>query len=162
MTAVLVVAGLVVLGGCDGAFAGFRSSVGRTGLVDHRADDARAQLRGLALVTGLLVPTAALALVHPDDAVDAGVGMLTVYAPYGLLVLLALAAYASLGWRNGFLASALILGPFTLLRPLVAVAGGVAGVLLADRATTVLAVVLAVVAVLAVQPLCDRLWYAAR
>ena len=156
---VVVVGGLVVLAACDGAFSGFRSSVGRSGLVDHRADDVRAQLRGLIVVALLLVPAAVLALAGPQDATEAGRGMLTVYAPYGVLVLAALLVYGTLGWRTRFLAMAVILGPFTLLRPVVAVAGGLGGVLLADHVTTRVAVALAVAAVLAVGPICDRLWY---
>ena len=50
-------------------------------------------------------------------------------------------------------------GPFTLLRPVVAVTGGAVGLVRADQVTTQVAVVLGVVAVLAVQPLCDHLWY---
>lgn len=159
MTA-LVVAGLVVLAACDGAFSGFRSSVGRTGLVDHRSEDVRAQLRGLVVVAVLLVPAAALALTEVDEATDAGAAMLAVYAPYGALVLAALVVYGTLGWRTRFLAMAAILGPFSFLRPLVALAGGLAGLLVADSSSTRVAVVIAVAAVLAVQPVCDRLWYA--
>lgn len=154
---VVTAAALVVLAACDGAFSGFRSSVGRSGLVDHRAEDARAQVRGLVVVAALLVPAIACALVEPDDAVEAGTAMLLVYGPYGVLALLALASYGTLGWRRRFLAMALILGPLTLVRPFVAVAGGVLGVLEADAGTAHAAVVLAVVAVLGVGPVCDRL-----
>lgn len=154
---VAVAAALVLLAASDGAFSGFRSSVGRSGLVDHRAEDLRAQVRGLVLVALLLVPAAACALVEPGEAVEAGTAMLLVYGPYGALALLALAAYGTLGWRRRFLAMALILGPLTLVRPFVAVAGGVLGVLATDAGTARTAVVLAVVAVLAVGPVCDRL-----
>lgn len=157
---VAVVLGLVLLGACDGAFSGLRASFGRTGLVDHRADDVVARRRGLALLAVLLLPAAALALVQPGDATDAGAAMLAVYAPYGALVLAALVAWRTLSWRVRFLASALVLGPFTWVRPVVAVAGGVLGCWQADRAVTQAAVVLAVAAVLAVQPLADHLWYA--
>ena len=156
MIAVLVI---VVLAGCDGAFAGFRSSAGRTGLVRHRAEDVRAHLRGFLLVVALLVPAALVALLEPADGVRAARAMLLLYAPYGALVLLALAAYASLPWRLRFLAMALVLGPFTLARPLVAVAGGAFGLVAADATSTRVAVGLAVLAVLAVPRLADRLWY---
>lgn len=43
--------------------------------------------------------------------------------PYGLIVLLALADDLTLPCPRRFLASALLLGPLTLLRPLVAAAG---------------------------------------
>lgn len=151
----VVVAALVVLAAADGAFSGFRSSVGRTGLVDHRGEDIRAQARGLVVVTVLLVPAAACALVDPDAAVDAAFAMLVVYAPYGVLVLIALAAYGTLHWRRRFLAMALLLGPLTLLRP----AGALAGLLVADDALVGAAVVLSVAAALVVGPACDRYWY---
>jgi len=75
----------------------------------------------------------------------------------GALALLALAAYGTLGWRRRFLATALILGPLTLLRPFVAVTGGVLGVLATDAPWARVGVVLAVGGVLAVGPVCDRL-----
>jgi hypothetical protein len=59
---VLVLLGLLTLAFLDAAFAGFRSSAGRTGLIDHRAADFRAASRGIALLSLLLVPPAALAL----------------------------------------------------------------------------------------------------
>jgi hypothetical protein len=88
--------------------------------------------------------------------------MLRVYAPYGAVFFVALAAYLLLPWRIRFLATAVVMGPFTWVRPLVALAGGLLGVLAADRGVTRAAVVLAVVAVLAVPHVADRLWYAAR
>lgn len=86
--------------------------------------------------------------------------MLVIYAPYALLVLAALACYAVLGWRLKYLASAVILGPFTLLRPAVAIAGAVAGAAQGRNAVVTAAVILSVIAVLAVEPLADRRWYA--
>ncbi len=88
--------------------------------------------------------------------------MLMVYAPYALLALAALACYAALGWRLKYLASAVILGPFTLLRPAVALAGAAVGAAHGKDALVATTVVLSVVAVLAVEPLADRRWYAHR
>lgn len=62
---------------------------------------------------------------------------LAVYVPYGVIALGALDCYAALGWRNRYLASAIILGPLNWLRPAVAVT-----------------------AVQAVEPLASRIWYA--
>src|SRR5690242_16116638 len=95
----VVAVGLVVLGALDAMFAGFRASCGRTGLVDHRRADVVASRRGLLLGVPLVAPIAIAVLV--DSAVNdrertyvsAGQTMLDVYAPYGLLVLLALVAY---------------------------------------------------------------------
>jgi hypothetical protein len=165
---VFVVAALGGLGALDGMFAGFRASCGRTGLVEHRREDLVAARRGLALAALLLMPVVA---VGAADAVrgahrvavhrSAMADMLTVYLPYGALVLLALAAYVTLSWRRRFLASALLLGPLTLARPLVALGGAAAA---AWETRDVIVSVLAfsaVVAVLAVEGLVGRRWYAA-
>jgi hypothetical protein len=51
---------------------------------------------------------------HLGDYARAGTAMLAIYGPYALLVLIALACYATLSWRLRYLAAALILGPCTL------------------------------------------------
>ena len=164
-----VAAALLVLALLDGAFAGFRSSVGRTGLISHRNSDERAARRGAALSIVLLSPVVVLicgeVLVRHgrmDAYTRAGTAMLTIYAPYALLVLAALGCYAVLNWRLKYLASALILGPFTLLRPGVALIGAIVGAIGANDKLVASAVALAVIAVLAVEPLADRRWYAQR
>jgi hypothetical protein len=163
-----VVAALLVLGALDGAFAGFRSSCGRTGLIRHRRQDVVAHLRGLAVSAALLTPVAAVVLadvlMRPDrwDAyLRAGHAMLVLYLPFGAIVLAGLAGYALLSWRRRFLATALILGPFTFARPFVAVAGlGLAARAGSDLLVTATATA-AVAAALAVEPVLDRWWVAA-
>jgi hypothetical protein len=86
--------------------------------------------------------------------------MLAVYGPYALLVLIALAGYVTLDWRLRYLVSALILGPFTLLRPAIALLGAVLAAALSHDPVVAVAAGLSVVAVLAVEPLADRFWYA--
>ncbi|NHA68210.1 oxidoreductase [Phycicoccus flavus] len=170
MTVLVVAGALLALGLLDGALAGFRSSLGRTGAVDHRARDRVAARRGLGLMAALLLPVAVLAAGHalaPGDwpaaaYVRAGTGLLAVYLPYAAVVLAALAAYVVLGWRWGYLASALILGPFTLVRPLVATAGVLLGAVRAGDAVVVAGCLLALAAVLAVEPLSGRLWWDTR
>jgi hypothetical protein len=168
-----VLAALAALGLCDGALSGFRSGTGRTGLIRHRAWDRRALRRGLVVSVVLLAPAVVLALLNigltgqPAAARwsvwrEAGVGMLLVYLPYGVLCLLALAGYATLPWRYRFRAIAVILGPFTLVRPGVAVAGGVLAVARTGDLVVGLGVLLAVAGVLMVGPVCDRLWYGVR
>jgi len=159
---------LVLLAGLDGAFAGFRSSCGRTGLIRHRREDVRAHLRGLATAALLLGPVAALVLadvlVHPPrwaDYLVAGRAMLALYLPFGAIVLAALAGYAVLGWRWRFLAGALILGPFTFARPFVAVGGLVLAARAGAGVTVLAAATAAVIAALAVEPVLDRRWVAA-
>jgi hypothetical protein len=164
---IAVVAGaLLALALLDGAFAAFRSSVGRTGLVEHRASDRRANLRGLVLVSVLLVPAVSVASISvsadhgtSDAYRRGGLAMLAVYGPYATLVLAALLAYAVLGWRQRYIATAVVLGPFTLLRPVVAVAGAAAAAGVGRDVSVAVCAVLAVLAVLACEPLADRLWY---
>jgi hypothetical protein len=166
MTAALAAA-LFSLAILDGSFAGFRSSAGRTGLIRHRQSDREAARRGAGLACVLLAPAITVVcadvFTHParlDDYTRAGTAMLAVYGPYALIVLIALACYAALNWRLKFLASALILGPFTLLRPGVAILGAVLGAVLSNDKVVAIAAGLSVIAVLAVEPLADRLWYA--
>ena len=166
MTAAVAVA-LVILAVLDGAFAGFRSSAGRTGLISHRQSDCRAAARGAVLAGALLAPVIAVVcadvLLHParlDDYVGAGTAMVAVYGPYALFVLIALACYATLSWRLRYLASALILGPLTLLRPAVAVLGAGLAAVLSNDLVVAAAAGLSAIAVLAVEPLAGRLWYA--
>ncbi|MBO0830495.1 MAG: oxidoreductase [Actinobacteria bacterium] len=166
MTAAVAIT-LVTLAVLDGSFAGFRASVGRTGLVSHRQSDYQAARRGAVLVCALLAPAIAAvcadALSHPADLQDytrAGTAMLAVYGPFALLVLTALACYAALSWRLKYLASAVILGPCTLLRPVIVLAGGAVGLAHSPSPAVATAVVLSVSAVLAVEPVAGRLWYA--
>jgi hypothetical protein len=150
-----VAATLLVLALLDGTFAGFRASVGRTGLIDHRAADRRAAVRGGTLVLALLAPSMAAAgadaLTHPARLAAyrrAGEAMLAVYGPYAVLVLAALLSYSVLGWRQRYLASALILGPFTFLRPAIAIIGAAYAAVVAHDTVVALIAVLAAAAVL--------------
>jgi hypothetical protein len=167
VTAFLAAAALTVLALLDGMFAGFRASAGRTGLIDHRRADHLACLRGGTLVCVLLAPAAATAstevALHPARLAvfaRAGEAMLAVYGPYGLVILAALGCYAALGWRHRYVASAVILGPLTWLRPAVAVAGAILGGAASADPLVWLCAGLAVAAVLAVEPLAGQFWYA--
>lgn len=167
MTTSVVAAALLVLAILDGTFAGFRSSLGRTGLLDHRRSDVRASLRGGVLVIALLALPVAAASIDASARPHrrhlyrrAGEAMLAVYGPYAALVLLALLVYATLGWRLKYLATAVILGPFTLLRPVIALAGALVAAFAADDVLVALIGCLAVGAVLAVEPIADGVWHA--
>jgi hypothetical protein len=159
---------LLLLAVADGAFAGFRSSAGRTGLIRHRRSDYRAAMRGAGLAGALLAPVLAVMCaeaVRParlEDLARAGTAMLAIYGPSALVVLIALGGYTVLSWRLRYLASALVLGPFTLLRPAVAILGAAVGAAESQDAIVAVSVVLSVAAVLAVEPLAGRLWYAPR
>lgn len=163
---VAVAVTLLVLALLDGSFAGFRASVGRSGLINHHDSDYQAARRGAGLVCLLLAPAIAEVcagvFAHPAQLgryTRAGIAMLEIYGPFALLALVALTCYAALTWRYKYLASALILGPFTLLRPVIAILGAAAGVAMSHGAAVATAVGLSVIAVLAVEPLAGRLWY---
>jgi hypothetical protein len=163
----LVASELLALAILDGAFSGFRSSVGRTGLIDHRAADWLAGRRGAALaIAGLLpviVAVTADVLLRPARVgiyARAGNGMLAIYLPYGLIVLAALTVYLTLSWRKRYLAAAVILGPLTLLRPAVAVLGGALAAIASRDPVASACAVLSIIAVLGVGPTADRIWYA--
>jgi hypothetical protein len=166
-TAAGTASGLVVLAMLDGAFSGFRSSLGRTGLIDHRAADRVAARRGAVLCCVLLLPVVAAVsvdavLLHPARLgvyTWAGLAMLAVYLPYALIALTAIGCYLTMSWRKRYLASAVILGPFTLLRPAAAVAGGMLGVIASRDGVAAACTVAAVAAILAVEPAAGRIWY---
>lgn len=160
---VLVVAVLVGLGLLDGAFSGFRASLGRTGLVDHSATDREGAAYGVRLVAILALP-ALLAFAGDLTAgeqpassyAEAGGTFLVLLAPYAVLVILALVGYAVTGWRRKYLASALILGPFTLFRPYYVTAAALVAVLRVSDPTVTATATLATAAVLLVEPVANR------
>ena len=165
MTA-LIAGGLLVLAVLDGAFSGFRASAGRTGLIDHRAADWTGARRGVTLVLLLLAPviTGVSADVggrpgHAAAYTRAGEAMLAVDGAYGVIVLVTLACYLTLGWRQRYLAIAVLLGPLTLARPGIAVLGGALAVIAGRDAPTAAFTIAAVIAVLAVEPAAGRIWY---
>ncbi len=157
---------LLVLAALDAAFAGFRASAGRDGLVHHRRRDLVGSARGLAVLALFSFPLVLLPLVSLghgstlEDWATAANAMLVVYLPYGLIVLGALAAHAVLPWEVGYLATALLLGPLTLARPLVAVAGAALAWFAVDTDMVRVGVVLSVLIVLGVERDVSRWWYA--
>lgn len=86
---------------------------------------------------------------------EAGLIFLSLLAPYAILVILALVGYAVTGWRRRYLASALILGPFTLFRPYYVLAAATVTVLRVSDLTVTSTAVLAVAAVLLVEPIAN-------
>lgn len=152
---------LVLLGLLDGAFSGFRSAQGRDGLVDHTREDRVGMLRGLRLFVLLSSPAVAFLAIDLflggslHAYVSAADLFLLVIAPFAVIVLLALAAYGVLRWELRYLASAIILGPCTFLRPYVVAAAAVAVIVRAGEVSVAIAATLAVIAVLAVEPILD-------
>ncbi|MFE4000682.1 hypothetical protein ACFX43_18035 [Nocardioides sp. YIM B13467] len=153
---------LFLLGLLDAASCGFRSAQGRSGLVNHSAEDRAGMLRGAVVFVLLAFP--ALVVLGLDlrvrgqgvDAYATAAGVfLLVIAPFAAVVLLALAAYGILRWELRYLASAMILGPCIFLRPYVVAAAAVVAVARAGEAGMTIAAVFAVAAVLAVEPILD-------
>ena len=154
---------LCVLALLDGCFSGFRAAAGRDGRIDKRAYARAACAQGtrwgLAVIVALAVCSLAALADEPGrytEFVRAGTRMLLVLVPYAVLVLGALLGYISLRRTSlQTLMTTLILGPFTLMRPLIVVAAVLLGLTVQDsavRAVTVLSGVL----VLAVEPLMRR------
>lgn len=163
MTAVSVA--LVALALIDGACSGIRAGLGRTGLIRHRGLDRQGAAEGAVLAIVVLIPPAAV--VHADfaahavsrDYLRAGHAMLVILLPFASVVLIALAAYAVLNWRRKYLAMAVILGPCTLARPLVAGAAGTVGALAGGRAGVTVAIALATVGLLSIEPMLGLRWH---
>ncbi|GAB3055457.1 hypothetical protein GCM10027053_15390 [Intrasporangium mesophilum] len=164
MTA-LVLTALAAVALMDAACSGFRSALGRTGLINHSALDREATVRGVLTLFICLLPAC---LVFTVDVMAArtpvqkytvtAAAMLVVLVPYAVVVLLALGAYAVLGWRQKYVAMAVVLGPFTLMRPVVALGAGLAGAHASESGTVFSTIALATLAVLVVEPIADRRW----
>ncbi|MFJ6478572.1 MULTISPECIES: hypothetical protein [unclassified Streptomyces] len=161
---------LLALGLVDSAFSGFRAYAGRDARIRKGRAVVRASLRGLAVGGGLLlapVCTAGAVLLAAADRhrayealAEGGIGFLVPLACYASAVLLSLAAYLVLPFRASTLAMVAGLGPLTLLRPL-AVAAACTGVLVRGGGVPELVVgAVAGAAVLSVEPLMHRRWYA--
>lgn len=107
----------------DAGFAGYRAAAGRNPRVRKLAWYRRAVLRGLVAGAVLDAVVVALVLGLGIDAKAAGVAMLQVFAPFAIAVIVSMLLWFSRSLDVRVLASVLVLGPFTLLRPVVIVAG---------------------------------------
>src|SRR5713226_4618026 len=130
----------------DAAFTGYREAAGRSALIDKQRYYREAMFRG-ALFGQIAVVIAAaviviLLLITPDkrsligDFERVGARMLFVYLPYAGIVLIAFAIRLVPSVDVRSITSTLIFGPFTLVRPLVAIVGVVLGILAAPRLAT--------------------------
>ncbi|WP_251153113.1 hypothetical protein [Cellulosimicrobium sp. Marseille-Q4280] len=158
-----VIAALVCLALLDGAFSGFRASLGRTGLVEHAEESRRGLLRGAVLMALLAAP--AIASMLTDVVLGAatmatyraaGLAAMAVLGPYALIVLLALGVYGALRWELKYLASALVLGPFTLIRPAVVLAAAIVAIVRTHEIAATVSITLAAAAVVLVEPILNR------
>jgi hypothetical protein len=158
---------LYILATLDGAFCGYRAAAGRSALIAKRRYYRHALLRGASVVQGaialasvLLTCLVALSPGREDlisDFQAASRRMLTVYLPYAAIVLIAIAIriLPSVDFRSA--TSVFVLGPMTALRPLVAIAGVLYGILPAHRVTTRLIGIMVLAMMFAVQVSLDRI-----
>jgi hypothetical protein len=145
---------LWLLATLDSTFIGYREAAGRNALINKKAYFRHALIRGAlfgqlaVLIVGVIT---AVALVSSSDAAAlfskmelVGARMLTVYVPYAVILLLTfgIRALPSVDIRS--ITSVLIFGPFTLIRPLIVVAGAIWGVVAAPGAITIAITVLIV------------------
>ena len=137
---------LWLLATLDAGFAGYREAAGRNALIDKRSYYRRAMVRG-ALFGQMAVAVAAgtillMLLISSDQQIladfeRAGARMLMIYLPYAAFILVGFIFRMINSVDIRSITSTLIFGPFTLIRPLVAVTGVVYGVLAAPRIETI-------------------------
>jgi hypothetical protein len=168
MTSLLVPLALLVLALTDAAFCGYRDAAGRNPLIRKASFYRRALRRGIrfgfaniglaTVLLGVLLVASPYPGVLWADCVAAGTNLLCVVAPYATIVLMALGAWTAAEQDVRTLASVALLGPLTLLRPVVVLAG--AAVAITTRPSipvTTLAVATAVLQ-LSMGPLLGRAW----
>jgi hypothetical protein len=139
----MIAVGLWLLATLDAAFAGYRAAAGRCALINKRRYYLRAMILGalfgqvaVALAGGMILISLALtsdrqALLRDYNYV--GSRMLFVYLPYAAIILLAFLVRLIPSVDIRSITSTVIFGPFTLLRPIVAIGGMIYGVLGALR-----------------------------
>jgi len=156
-----------LLASLDATFVGFRDAAGRNPRVFKKAWFRRALLRGLALgqVASVVVLAWLGVLAWSLDATEVvdlhhkvGGGMVAVYLPYAVVVLGALSVYKLPHPDVSSLATVLVLGPLTLLRPVVILVGAGWGLWQAPTLATGSSVVLAAGLMLALEPMLGRRW----
>ena len=152
---------LWLLATIDSALIGYREAAGRNALIDKSAYYRHALVRGALLgqVAVLIVGAiTAVALASANDAralfsniESVGARMLIIYVPYALILLITfcIRALPSVDIRS--ITSVLIFGPFTFIRPLVVLAGGIWGVIAARGTITIALTVLIVILMLGLE-----------
>lgn len=158
---------LWLLATVDSTFIGYRDAAGRNALIDKRAYFRRAMLRG-AVAGQIAVAIVGLAAVgmlattpQPvrlfETFEQAATRMLIVYVPYALILTITffIRAIPSVDIRS--ITSVLVFGPFTLIRPLVVLAGAIWGLLAAPTPRVGLLLGLIVSLMLGMEYVLDRL-----
>ena len=152
---------LWLLATVDSAFIGYREAAGRSALIDKRDYYRHALVRGALLgqIAVALVGLVALAMLAAspqparlfDTFEQVATRMLMVYVPYALIITITffIRAIPSVDIRS--ITSVLVFGPFTLVRPLVVLAGAIWGSLAAPAIEILLLVVLIVTLMLGME-----------
>jgi hypothetical protein len=151
---------LFALSVTDAGFAGFRDAAGRDGRIFKTELFRRAIRRGLrygilASALGLLI---ALAVNRFDELLEAARWMMLPLAAYASAVLCALGVWATAEADFRTLASVIILGPFTLIRPWVIAFAALLGALHAHTWPARGAVIAVCALQLAIEPWLGRAW----
>ena len=163
----MIALGLWMLATLDAAFAGYRAAAGRNALINKRRYYLRAMTRGaifgqLAVALAAIVILISLAMT-PDrqhllrDYNLAGARMLLVYIPYAVIILLAFLVRSVPSVDIRSITSTLVFGPFTLIRPVVAIAGLIYGVWAVPRMATVMVGALVLIMMLSLERILNRL-----
>lgn len=123
---------LAVLVMVDGTLCGFRAAAGRNPRIRLRDYYAASMRRGALVSVFVVLAFLGVALAmrsHSPEAWSALLvgahAMVVVYGVFATLVLSALALYLVGSFDFAVLASVLVLGPFTLIRPIVIIGGAV-------------------------------------
>lgn len=158
---------LWLLATVDSTFIGYREAAGRNALIEKRAYFRRAMIRGLIagqiavaivglVAVGMLATTSQPARLF-DTLEHVAARMLMIYLPYAAIIALTffIRAIPSVDIRS--ITSVLVFGPFTLIRPLVVLAGAIFGLLAAPTPPVLLLVVLTVSLMLGMEYVLGRL-----
>ncbi len=172
MVTAAVAGALVLLLVADASLVGYRAVCGYSAFVDRSELEHHAARVGAAAGAAAAVLLACwfgallLAAGDPgallDDLTRSGAALLTVYAAFAALTGVALAGWYVAPSRWATLAMVTILGPLTLVRPLVLVAGAAAAVASAEDAVApVVASVAVVLVAVVVETIALQRWGAA-
>jgi hypothetical protein len=168
MTAVVVLLALLVLALTDAAFCGYRDASGRNPLIRKAGFYRHALRRGIRFGFANAGLSATLLIVllatspRPGalwaDCAAAGTTLLCVVVPYATVVLVALGAWTAAEQDVRTLASVALLGPLSLLRPVVIVVGAVVATVSRPSAPVAALAALTALLQLSTGPLLARAW----
>jgi len=158
---------LWLLATLDSAFIGYREAAGRNALIEKRGYFRRAMIRGLiagqiaVAIVGLVALGFLATTSQPAKLVDnfevVATRMLMIYLPYTAIIILTffIRAIRSVDIRS--ITSVLVFGPFTLIRPVVVLAGVIWGLLAAPTRPILFLLVLIVFLMLGMEYVLGRL-----